>query len=174
MDDVLEILQLARDKERMRKAAYEEAAAATHHVLAKLTFSALAEQEADHERYLTAYYEKQVANEGWPPPQEMGVEDDMMEVVETIFRQATAQIKEVGEHDEGLTEVYDAGIAAETESIEFYDDAASKAQDPNAKQFFETLVKAEKLHLKLLSDTQEFLDDTEKWFFDEEQWIVEG
>lgn len=174
MDDVLDILKLGIDKERMRKAAYEEAAAKTHHVLAKLTFQALAEQEDAHERYLRAYYDKQVAQEGWPAPAEVGVEDDMMDVVKEIFKQATAQIKEAGEKDEGLTEVYQAGIAAESESIEFYADALSKATDPNAKAFFAVLVKAEKLHLKLLSDTQEFLDDTEKWFFDQENWIVEG
>jgi rubrerythrin len=174
MDDVLDILELGVDKERMRKAAYEEAAAKTHNVLAKLTFASLAKQEEAHERYLQAYYDKQVAQEGWPPPAEIGVADDMMDVVKAIFKQATAQIKEAGEKDEGLTEVYEAGIAAESESIEFYTDALSKATDPNARAFFETLVKAEQLHLKLLSDTQEFLDDTEKWFFDEENWIVEG
>lgn len=174
MDDVLDILKLGIDKERMRKAAYERAAAETHHALAKITFAALADQEAAHERYLKAYYDKQVANEGWPAPEEIGVEDDMMAVVRTIFKQATQQITQVGEHDEGLTQVYDAGIAAETESIEFYEDALSKTSDPNAQAFFEVLVRAEQMHLKLLSDTQEFLDDTEKWFFDEEQWIVEG
>lgn len=174
MDDVLEILKLGVDKERMRKAAYEGAAASTHHALAKLTFESLAKQEEAHQRYLEAYYAKQVAKEGWPPPEEIGVKDDMMEVVREIFKQATAQITRTAQRDEGLTEVYDAGIAAESESIEFYQDAASKATDPNAKAFFEVLVKAEQLHLKLLSDTQEFLDDTEKWFFDEEQWIVEG
>ena len=174
MDDVLDILKLAVDKERMRKAAYEQAAAATHHALARLTFASLAKQEAAHERYLKAYYGKQVAQEGWPAPGEMGVQDDMMEVVKEIFKQATAQIKEAGAKDEGLTAVYDAGIAAESESVEFYTDALSRATEPNAQAFFETLVKAEKLHLKLLIDTQEFLDDTEKWFFDEENWIVEG
>jgi len=174
MYDVLDILTLAVDKERMRKAAYEQAAAQTHHVLAKATFASLAEQEAAHERYLKVYYDKQVANEGWPAPEDIGVADDMMDVVKTVFKQATAQITQAGAKDEGLTEVYNAGIAAESESVEFYKDAASKATDPNAKRFFETLVKAEKLHLKLLVDTQEFLDDTEKWYFDEENWIVEG
>jgi len=174
MDDVLDILRLGVDKERMRKAAYEEAAAATRHVLAKTTFAALAKQEEAHERYLQAYYDKQVAEQGWPAPTEIGVADDMMDVVREIFKQATAQIKEVGAADAGLTPVYAAGIAAESESIEFYSDALSKASDPNARAFFEVLVKAEKLHLKVLVQTQEFLDDTEKWFFDEENWIVEG
>lgn len=174
MDDVVEILTLAVDKERMRKSAYLEAAEKTHHPLAKATFEALAKQEDDHERYLTAYYDKQVASQGWPAPHELGVEDDTMAVVREIFKQATAQIEEAGEKDEGLTEVYDASIAAEAESIEFYEDAYEKATDPNAKAFFAVLVHAEKLHLKLLSETQEFLDDTGKWFFDEEQWIVTG
>jgi rubrerythrin len=174
MDDVLDILKLGVDKERLRKAAYEEAAAKTHNALAKATFAALAEQEAAHERYLKAYYDKQVAQAGWPVPDELGVQDDMMAVAKTVFEQASAQIAQTAAQDEGITEVYEAGIAAERESVAFYTDALSRATDPNAQAFFAVLVKAEKLHLKLLSDTQEFLDDTAKWFFDEEQWIVEG
>ncbi|MCE5237057.1 hypothetical protein LLH23_01015 [bacterium] len=174
MDDVLDILKLGVEKEHLRGAAYAQAAAQTHHALARATFTALAEQEAAHERYLKAYYDRQVANEGWPPPAELGVSADMRDAIKAIFAQATAQIAQAGAADAGLTEVYDAGIAAEGESVEFYTEALSKATDPNARAFFATLVKAEKMHLKLLSETQEFLDDTGKWFFDEEQWIVEG
>lgn len=174
MDDVVEILKLAVDKERMRKSAYLEAAEKTHNPLARATFTSLAGEEDKHEQYVKAYYDRQMADQGWPAPAEMGVEDDTMAVVREIFKRATAKIEQAGQKDEGLTEVYDASIAAEAESIEFYEDAYEKATDANAKAFFAVLVRAEKLHLKLFSETQEFLDDTGKWFFDEEQWIVTG
>jgi hypothetical protein len=48
------------------------------------------------------------------------------------------------------------------------------ATDPNAKQFFGVLVEVEKMHAKLLAETQDYLDDTSKWFFDAEHWGVEG
>jgi rubrerythrin len=174
MDDVREILKLAVDKERFRKAAYLEAAEKTTNALAKATFASLAAEEDKHERYLTSYYEKQVANEGWPAPAELGVEDDTMATVREIFKQATAQIGTAGEASAELTAVYEAGIAAEGESVEYYSDALAHATDPNAKAFFDILVRAEKMHLKLLSDTFDYLNDSGKWYLDEEEWIVEG
>lgn len=174
MDKVLKILELARDKERMRKQAYEEAAEATSNALAKNTFMALAEQEALHEQYLMKYYERQVANEGWPSPGELGVNEDNLAVVREIFKRATEQIQQAGACEEGLTEVYDSAIAAEAESIEYYEDALKHASDPNARAFFQVLIDAEKMHLKLLSESQEYLDDSGRWYLDEEQWMVTG
>ena len=177
MQDVLEILKLALDKEIVRKQAYDEAAKAATNPLVKNTFAALANEELKHELYIKTYYDKQVAEEGWPSPDEIGVEDDedFREVIREIFKNASEQIKATAaEAQAELTDVYNAGIAAERESVEFYSDAYERATDPNAKAFFEALVKAEKLHLKLLSDTLEFLDDTSMWFFEEEQWSVEG
>jgi len=173
MDNLLQILQLGVEKERLRKAAYEEAAQKTRHPLAQATFAALARQEAVHERYLQKIYEKQMAEQGWPA-EGLEAAEDMQEVVREIFKQATAQIQAAAAQEEGLTEIYQAGIAAEQESIEFYADAAAKATTPQAKAFFEMLQRAERLHLKLLSETLEFLDEPSKWFFDEEGWIVEG
>lgn len=175
MANVLDILQLAREKERARKAAYEQAAAETKNPLAAATFRALAEQEDRHEQYLEKYYNKQVAEEGWPAPKDFGiVNEDFADVVKTIFKHANEQINEAGACAEGLTEVYAAGIAAETESIHFYEDAAAHATDPNQRKFYETLLAAERWHLKLLSETQEYLDDSQSWFFREEQWSVTG
>jgi len=174
MDDVRDILKLAVDKERFRKAAYLDAAEKTTNALAKATFASLAAEEDKHERYLTAYYEKQMANEGWPAPDALGVEDDIMATVREIFKHATAGIATAGAADGELTEAYTAGIAAEAESVEYYSDALAHAADPNAKAFFEILVRAEKMHLKLLSETLEYLDDSSRWYLDEEGWIVEG
>lgn len=174
MDDVREILKLAVDKERFRKAAYLEAAEQTTNALAKATFASLAVEEDKHERYLQAYYDKQIANEGWPAPTELGVEDDIMATVRDIFKQATAQIETAGEASAELTGVYEAGIAAESESVEYYGKALAEATDPNARAFFEIILRAEKMHLKLLSDTFDYLNDSGKWYLDEEEWIVEG
>jgi len=175
MDDVLDILKLGREKESQRQAAYEDAARAASNPLAVNTFSALAKEEQKHARYLEAYYQKQVANEGWPPPAEMGVEDvGLAETVKQVIAAANAQIKDVALRHEDLTDVYNAAMAAERESIQLYSDGLDKATDPNAKAFFTILVKAERWHLELLSNSQEYLDDTSMWNFEEEQWIVEG
>jgi len=175
MDNVMDILRLAREKETVRQAAYEQAAAIATNPLIKATFSSLAGEEAKHARYVQVYYDKQVANEGWPAPEELGIDEDFAKVIEQIFHEANEAIKATAaEAKAELHEAYEAGIAAEQESVEFYSDALSQATDPNAIRFFTVLVKAEKLHYKLLSESQKFVDDPSFWFFEQEHWIVEG
>jgi rubrerythrin len=174
MEKVLDILKLAVEKEHIRKDAYLEAAATTHNPLAKATFEALAADEEKHERYLRLYYDKQVANAGWPDPGGVVEDEDSLAAVQQIFKYANQRIAEAGVADEGLTEVYEAAIAAESESIHLYKDAIEHTTDANARAFFALLVEVETRHHKLLTETQEYLSDTSKWFFDEEMWIVEG
>jgi len=174
MEKVLDILKLAVEKEHLRQKAYEEAAANTKNPLARATFEELARDEEKHANYLKAYYDKQVANEGWPAHGEVVEDEDVMAAVQQIFKYANQMIDQAGVTSEDLTGVYEAAIAAENESIHLYSDAIEHATDPNAKAFFGMLVEAEKRHRQILSETQEFLDDTSKWFFDEEMWIVEG
>ena len=174
MGNVVDVLKLSVEKEHMRAAIYREAAEATSNPLAKATFAALAKDEEKHEVYLKAYYDKQVAEAGWPAVGEIMEDEDSLAVVEQIFKYANAMIAKAGECSEDLSAVYDSAIAAEIESVHLYTDAMHHSTDPNAKAFFQVLVDVEKMHAKLLAETQDYLDDTSKWFFDEEHWGVEG
>lgn len=174
MEKVLEILKLAVEKEQVRHDIYVEAAQNTGNQLAKATFEALAKDEDKHAKYLKTYYEKMVATADWPDASDLVEDEDSLAVVKEIFKYANAQIANAGCCEEGLTEVYDAAIAAEGEAIHFYKDALEHTTDESARGFFKMLIDAESRHQVLLSETQEFLDDTSKWFFDQEMWIVEG
>jgi rubrerythrin len=174
MDNVVDILKLSVEKEHMRAAIYREAAAATTNPLAQATFEALARDEEKHEAYLKAYYDKQVAEAGWPAVDEIMDDEDSLDVVEQIFKYANAMIEKAGESSADLKAVYDAAIAAEIESVHLYTDAMNHSSDPNAIAFFQVLVDVEKMHAKLLAETQDYLDDTSKWYFDAEHWGVEG
>lgn len=174
MEKVLGILKLALERERIHQAAYLDAAAKTSNPLAQATFEALAKEEEKHAQYLKTYYDTQVTEAGWPAPGEIIEDEDTRAVVQEIFKYANQRIEQAGACNEDLTGVYDAAIEAENESIHFYSDAVQHTNDENAKAFFAILLESEKQHVKLLSETQEFLNDTSKWFFDEEMWIVEG
>jgi rubrerythrin len=174
MEKVLDILKLAIEKEHVRRDAYNEAAQSTQNPLAKATFEALAQDEDKHAQYLRAYYDSQSKNAGWPPVGDIVEDEGGLEAVKMIFKYANEQIAQTAACDEDLGEVYEAAIAAETESVHLYRDALEHTTDQNARDFFALLVDVENRHLKLLSETQEFLNDTSKWFFDEEMWIVEG
>lgn len=174
MDKVLDILKLAVEKEHVRRDAYLQAAENTCNALAKATFESLARDEEKHEQALKAYYDRMVAAKGWPEAGDLLEDENSLEAVKLIFKYANARIGEAAACEAGLNEVYEAAIAAERESVHLYRDAMSHATNADAKAFFGVLAEVENRHLKLLSETQEFLGDTSKWFFDEEMWIVEG
>lgn len=173
MQRVLDILKLAIEKEHLRQAAYLEAAAATTNALARSTFEALAREEEKHAGYLRAFYDHQVSSAGWPEAGTIVEDEDSLAVAREIFKYANQQITHAAS-TEGLSDIYEAAIAAEDESIHLYSDAVGHTDDPNVKAFFAALLEGERQHLKILSETQEYLDDPGKWYLDEEHWIVEG
>lgn len=175
MDKLTDILKVAVEKEFARKEMYEAAAAQATNPLVKSTFAALAREEDKHAAFVQAYYDKQVASEAWPAPAEIGADYDFRDIIKAIFGQANAAIAATGAKPAAeLSEVYDAAIAAELESVHYYTDALQHATDPTAREFFTVLVEQEKLHHKLLKDTQQYLDDPSAWYFQQEQWSVEG
>lgn len=175
MDKLTSILQLAIEKEKARKAMYEEAAAQATNPLVKSTFESLAREEDKHAEFVQTYYDRQVASEAWPAPAEIGADYDFRDVIKEIFKQANEGIKAAGAKAEAeLHDVYVAAIDAELESVHYYTDALNHATDPIARQFFSILVEQEKLHHKLLKDTQQYLEDPSAWYFEQEQWSVEG
>jgi rubrerythrin len=175
MDKLTDILKVAVEKEILRKGMYEEAAAKATNPLVKSTFETLAREEDKHAEFVQTYYDKQVASEAWPAPSEVGADYDFRDVIKAIFSQANAAIAATGDKPAvELTEVYDAAIEAELESVHYYADALNHTNDPTAREFFSVLVEQEKLHHKLLKDTQQYLDDPSAWYFEQEQWSVEG
>ena len=174
-EDVLVILQQAINKEEDRQAYYEDASQRACNPLAQQTFGFLAKQEQSHAAYVRSYYEKMEAGADWPDASLCADECKLAaEEIKVVFTNARAAISGDVSCDTELTEAYDLAMQGERDSISFYKAQLDAATDPNAKLFYEALVAAERMHLQLLSQTQEFLDDTESWFFREEQWGVTG
>jgi len=174
-DDVLVILQQAINKEEDRRAYYEDAAQRACNPLAQQTFEFLAREEGKHAAYVQAFYGRMLADGVWPDPSICEEECKIAaEEIRGIFTNAQANIAGDVTCDTELAEAYNIAMQFERESITFYKGQLEAATDPNAKAFYEALVTAERMHLKLLSETEEYLSDTEKWYFDEEQWGVTG
>jgi rubrerythrin len=173
--DVLVILQQAINKEEDRCAYYEDAAQRACNPLAQQTFLFLAKEESRHADFVRAYYEKMEKDGSWPDPSmcdeacRIAAED-----IRGIFADAQAGIDGDVTCDAEIAEAYSIAMQFEREAITFFSAQLEAATDPNAKAFYEALVAAERTHLKLLAETDDYLNDTEKWFFDAEQWLVEG
>jgi rubrerythrin len=174
-DDVLVIMQQAIAKEDDRHTFYADAAAHVRNPLARRTFEFLAGDELKHKWYIQAYYEKRRATNQWPAPEECG-ETCQLEVEElkAVYDAARADLSGAVLPDASLTSVYEIAMQSERDSIDFYEAQLAAAGTAEAQAFYKVLVKAEHLHLELLSKTLEYLDDTEMWYLQEEQWIVEG
>lgn len=174
-DDVLVILQQAINKEDDRRAYYEDAAQRACNPLAQQTFLFLAREEARHAEFVRAYYEKMEQEGEWPDPSmcdeacHIAAED-----IRSIFAEAQAGIDGDVTCDTEVADAYNIAMQFEREAISFFSEQLAAATDPNAKAFYEALVAAERMHLKLLAETDDYLNDTSKWHFDAEQWIVEG
>ncbi len=174
-DDVLSVLQQALTKEEQRQAFYEDAAQRSCNPLAQRTFSSLAAWEAEHAGYVRAYYDKMQEGAGWPDPSLCGEVCRLAaEDIEQILAAARDAIDGEVTCDTALTEAYKLAMEGERESIDFYSAELERATDPNARAFYEVLLAAERGHLELLANTEQFLDNTEAWYFDQEQWTVEG
>jgi len=128
-----------------------------------------------HATYIQQYYQMMESQGAWPDPA-MCDEQCVVaaEEIKDIFSHARDSIDGEVTCDTELAEAYSIAMQGERESITFYKDQLQAAQEPNAKAFYEALLEAERLHLQLLSQTEDYLNDTEKWFFDEEQWGVTG
>lgn len=174
-NDVLVILQQALNKEEDRKAYYEDAAQRTCNPLAQQTFTFLAGQEAKHAEYIKAYYEKMERDGIWPDPAMCDAECKLeAEEIRQVFTNARENIDGEVTCETELADVYAIAMQGERDSITYYKEQLDAASEPNAKAFYEALLHAERLHLQLLAQTEDYLTDTEKWFFDEEQWGVTG
>lgn len=174
-NDVLVILQQALNKEEDRQAYYEDAAQRACNPLAQQTFAFLADQEAKHAGFIKAYYAKMEQDGVWPDPSMCDAECQLeAEQIKGVFSNARENIDGEVTCDTELSEAYAIAMQGERDSIDFYKTQLEAATEPNARAFYEALLHAERLHLQLLSQTEDYLNDTEKWFFDEEQWGVTG
>lgn len=174
-DDVLVILQEAINKEEDRQAYYEDAAQRACNPLAQQTFAFLAKQEQGHAEYIRRYYDKMRAEQSWPDPALCGDACGLeAEDIKGIFANARAAIDGEVTCSTDLSEAYQIAMQGERDSITFYKGRLEAATDANARAFYEALLAAERTHLQLLANTDEYLNAPDRWHFDQEQWIVEG
>jgi len=62
--------------------------------------------------------------------------------------------------EEAALELFDKAMETEREGVEFYEEAAAKAQDVKAREIFRMLAEAERKHLSIIEGTKEDVRQT--------------
>jgi len=147
-----------------------KAAEKISHPLGKRMFEALAQDEKRHIQRIRAIKKGLEENDAWSDDTSASKEESL----ENIFEVARKEIDKEIKPDENDLEVISQALELENRGNAFYTDLAKKESDPKAKKFYELLAAEEKVHLKLLENTKEYLKSPEEWFCEEERSIFEG
>ena len=156
-----------REEEFFRKAA-EEAADWSVRAL----FSLLAEEEARQRAGLEAMV-RQIEN-GKDLAQACSLSLGEPRDPLSYFKDVARERGPWAEKDAGLEEAVSAAIDLERKSVRFYGERASKAGDPEEKDFFKRMVEEERAHYLSLLDMHYYLTDPEGYFMEKEKRGLDG
>ncbi len=171
MDD-LDAVRQAILNEAEGAAFYAMAAEKTTDSSLKEAFGFLKAQEVQHEEWLRSLYDrlifkKSASNLVWETLEE--VEFNRRAELEKRGKSPELFTKAGGKFNIALSDmaVFAAGALMEQAAIDFYTNAASKAQDEEAKKMYTMLVEWEKDHLRELNEIH---DNLSKLWLDEQEF----
>jgi rubrerythrin len=144
LKDLEEAIALAAEREKEARAFYQEKAANTEDIGLKDLYTYLADEEAEHFRYLEEYREKKKLPE-----------------IETELPSGQSFTPEFVESETrlGAIGVVIAAMRHERKSEYFYMELAKKSEEESQKQFFEILAGYESIHYDLLDSYLESITE---------------
>jgi rubrerythrin len=177
--DMQEVLKVAIATEWEGYGFYRTLAKKTRSELGKKMFDRLAEEEVEHVRVLEqvscAYADGCVYMDYETAMEYIECEVDFDEVDEEASCTETAPIFKRGvDRAESLNDLDALRVAAETEeaAVKYYQEAAETAPAPDAKSFFEHLVKIESGHQKVLEAEYDYYA-ANGFYFDMREFSLE-
>jgi rubrerythrin len=153
------ILEMGIRKERDAHDFYLRAAKNTNHPLGKKMFGRLADDETKHEQLLASW------SRGGVCPRNVSLPATGPD----SLKRAHAKINRAVKPETGDLEAIELGQKMEREAIAFYQDAAAKAEDREAKDLFGRLKAEEDKHLALLVDLYEYMRNPNLWSIRDEK-----
>ena len=159
----LAILDEAIELEEKGRAFYEKAADWVEDPSVKETFRFLAREETKHRKAIQRQY-KALTEEGrWSPDSDLEPASASFDIEEPIFPDAQKAIEEKFGPRTGEQEAIWFAIEVEQKAYELYQRGARKASDPLAKEIFQHLAQAERMHFELLMANAEVLSGFQGW-----------
>jgi rubrerythrin len=159
-----EVLQKSLDLEKKGYNWYREGAKKITNSLGRRMLERLANDELNHMTRIKEIYESLTDKRmdevkiGTP---EIAVFDKIFDRMKEHMDDALDDLTEVGVDDE---EIVNVALELEAHSRYHYEEAAKKASDKKAKEFYELLAVEEKGHQELLQKTNQFLANPSLFF----------
>jgi rubrerythrin len=145
----IDILQNAVEMEQEGKGFFERASNMMRHERAKQMFTSLVKQEQRHIDILGEELGRLQAGIGWATLEEMKLGAQHYPKISVFKDKEILNLKL--RPDAGELEVINVGIQVEKKSIDYYRDAAQRAEDLKAQEVFNWLVGEEAGHLTILN-----------------------
>ena len=161
--DPIHALNIAIEREKEAQQFYRDAANNTEDSNGKKMLQWLAREEVWHQAGLEKQLKSMMSKSAWEEWREVTPpisENDLEETAETAHtREATSY-----EHiTVGEISALRTGIRAEKKAIDFYREFGEATTDPNGKKTFESLVKQEEGHLKVLEAAMEVVNKHKRY-----------
>lgn len=158
-------IEIAMKMEQEAIDFYTKCAEKTNNPFGKEMFLSIAEDE----KYHIACANKVTHGQEFRPSEKTPLQD-----LKIIFEKNKQEMLQRVSSTSDDLHALEIAMKMEAETIKFYQQAASNANDPLERKFFECIIKDEQEHYLILENTRSFLSDTGNWFMWNEYSIVEG
>ena len=159
----LAILDEAIELEETGRAFYEKAADWVQDPSVKETFRFLAREETRHRKTIQRQYKALTEQGHWSLDFDLEPASASFDIEEPIFPDAEKAIEEKFGPRTGQQEAIWFAIEVEQKAYDLYQRGARKVSDPLAKQVFQHLAQAERMHFELLMANAEVLSGFQGW-----------
>ncbi len=157
-DVTLDIVETAMAEELKARDLYKKISAQLEDKAAKLKFDVMSDAEQRHYEQLKKWYKD---NFGKSP------KDKKIKVAKAV------KVKKP-EKKATYEDIINIIIVVETNACKFYEDAAKKTKDKDAKKLFEALISMESAHVKQFKDEFRVITEPSLWCAEEDiPWMLE-
>lgn len=163
--DPINALKIAIEREKEARAFYVDAANTTSDENGQKMLKWLANEEVWHQAGLEKQLRSMTDNNTWEEWKEMSPpisKNDLIETAETSHtREATSYKHITGSEKSALR----TGLRSEEKARQFYVDFAAATTDPKGKKVFESLIKQEEGHIKVIQAALNTIDQHKRYPF---------
>jgi rubrerythrin len=157
-DVTLRIMETAMAEELKAKNLYKKISSQLENKAAKLKFVVMSDAEQRHYEQLRKWYEFHFGKS----PEDIKIKTAKAVKVNRPERKATYE------------DIINIIIKAETNACIFYENAAKKTKDNNAKKVFEALISMERGHVTQFKDELRVISEPSLWCAEEDiPWMLE-
>lgn len=168
----IEMIEEALSMEEKGKKFYNDVIAKCDNKLGLEIFKTLMADEDVHVSRIRTIYESLNSGKGWTNEWKAFKADH--QALKPMFRELARKYGKAMKGETSDIEALGIGMDFERRSVEYYEGASKKAEDPIEKAFIAKMIEEEKGHHAVLADMKFYLTDPASWFREQERTGLDG